>query len=153
MYSEGKFSIPEVLIHLLTLILQYLGIYMTLYNLKRPEKKTHFPSFHLSMLQNESKKEILFFTSFLPKSPPGFMVATRRKPLAAVISSTSSLSPLPFSARTRDFSVSRTLTTHIHTGSGLLCLGTVMYAFISYTDAIQEQWAGKKLFSGLDSPV
>lgn len=38
------------------------------------------------------------------------MVATRRKPEAALISSTSSLSPLPFSARTRDFSVSRTLT-------------------------------------------
>jgi len=49
-------------------------------------------------------------TSFLPKSPPGFIVATRRKAAAALISSTSSSSPLPFSASTRIFSVSRTLT-------------------------------------------
>lgn len=50
-------------------------------------------------------------TSFLPKSPPGFMVATRRKVSWALISSTSLSSPLPFSARTRHFSVSRTLKT------------------------------------------
>lgn len=48
-------------------------------------------------------------TSFLPKSPPGFIVATSRNFFPAMMSSTSSSSPLPFSARTRDFSVSRTL--------------------------------------------
>ncbi len=58
-------------------------------------------------------------TSFLPKSPPGFIVATKRKPAAALISSTSSLSPLPFSASTRDFSVSRTLTTDTTHGQSL----------------------------------
>lgn len=56
-----------------------------------------------------------FITSFLPKSPPGFMVATRRKFAAAFISSTSPRSPLPFSASTRDFSVSRTLVANKHT--------------------------------------
>lgn len=55
-----------------------------------------------------------FITSFLPKSPPGFMVATRRKFAAAFISSTSPRSPLPFSANTRDFSVSRTLVANKH---------------------------------------
>lgn len=50
------------------------------------------------------------------------MVATRRKPAAASISSTSSLSPLPFSASTRDFSVSRTLTTNTTRCQGLFSL-------------------------------
>lgn len=59
-----------------------------------------------------------FITSFLPKSPPGFMVATRRKFAAAFISSTSPRSPLPFSASTRDFSVSRTLVANKHTIKG-----------------------------------
>lgn len=44
------------------------------------------------------------------------MVATRRKLSAALISSTSLLSPLPFSANTRDFSVSRTLEKQIVNG-------------------------------------
>lgn len=48
-------------------------------------------------------------TSFLPKSPPGFIVATSRNFFPAMMSSTSSSSLLPFSARTRDFSVSNTL--------------------------------------------
>lgn len=57
------------------------------------------------MLQEHS------FTSFFPKSPPGFMVAKIRNFFPAVNSSTSlSLSSrLPFSANTRDFSTSRTL--------------------------------------------
>lgn len=51
------------------------------------------------------------FTSFFPKSPPGFMVAKIWKCFPAVKSSTSlPLSPgLPFSANTKDFSTSRTL--------------------------------------------
>lgn len=55
------------------------------------------------------------FTSFFPKSPPGFMVAKIRNFCPAVNSSTSlSLSSrLPFSANTRDFSTSRTLKNRI----------------------------------------
>ncbi|TNN85358.1 hypothetical protein EYF80_004380 [Liparis tanakae] len=71
--------------------------------LRTPDLCEPVPEGRRELLENrQAKRE--------RESPPGFMVATSRKPVAAPISSTSSFSPLPFSASTRDFSVSRTLT-------------------------------------------
>lgn len=74
------------------------------------------------------------FTSFFPKSPPGFMVAKIRNFFPAVNSSTSlSLSSrLPFSANTRDFSTSRTLNDRKKTDNMLLEKAYAFFLFYGF---------------------
>lgn len=97
------------------IILKYLSRFLIFTQYKMPNAFVHIILIAASELRSKTRKKIMLqehnFTSFFPKSPPGFMVAKIRNFFPAVNSSTSlSLSStLPFSANTRDFSTSRTL--------------------------------------------
>ena len=108
------FYLSELFFNLIMALSGFLSFTQFLPNIKF---QTHFYILYLWVQWAEVKrhKKIMLqehsFTSFFPKSPPGFMVAKIRNFFPAVNSSTSlSLSSrLPFSANNRDFSTSRTL--------------------------------------------